>query len=49
MVMNPLGIVTATELTFSVLFVALLIWALSNYIYRSYSAPPYDQHDNAKL
>ncbi|CAH8355896.1 unnamed protein product [Eruca vesicaria subsp. sativa] len=49
MVMSPLGIVTVTELTFSLLFVALLIWPLSNYLYRSYSAPPYDHHDNAKL
>ncbi|XP_023636972.1 ferric reduction oxidase 4 isoform X1 [Capsella rubella] len=48
MVMNPLGIVTATELTFSLLFVALLVWALSNYLYLSYHVSLHN-HDNAKI
>jgi len=48
MVMNPLGIVTATELTFSLLFLALLVWALSNYLYLSYHVHLHN-HDNAKM
>ncbi|KAF2596239.1 hypothetical protein F2Q68_00012376 [Brassica cretica] len=48
MVMNPLGIVTATEFTFSILFVALLIWALANYLYISYFVSLHN-HDNAEL
>ncbi|XP_030934415.1 ferric reduction oxidase 4-like isoform X2 [Quercus lobata] len=32
LVMAPLGIVTATELAFSAMFIALLIWSLFNYI-----------------
>lgn len=48
MVMNPLGIVTATEFTFSILFVALLTWALANYLYISYYVSLHN-HDNAEL
>ncbi|KAF8097132.1 hypothetical protein N665_0294s0034 [Sinapis alba] len=48
MVMNPLGIVTATEFTFSILFVALLTWALANYLYISYFVSLHN-HDNAEL
>ncbi|GLT78044.1 hypothetical protein SLA2020_495930 [Shorea laevis] len=33
LVMAPLGIVTAVELLFAAMFVALLIWSLSNYLY----------------
>ncbi|KAK6925855.1 Ferric reductase, NAD binding domain, partial [Dillenia turbinata] len=32
LVMPPLGIVTAMELAFAVMFVALLIWSLANYL-----------------
>nr|GFA73568.1 ferric reduction oxidase 4-like [Tanacetum cinerariifolium] len=32
-VMNPLGIVTATEFMFSAMFVVLLGWSLGNYLY----------------
>ncbi|KAJ1385367.1 Ferric reductase, NAD binding domain [Sesbania bispinosa] len=35
-VMSPIGIVTAMELVFSVMFVALLIWSLSNYLHISF-------------
>ncbi|CAH2064742.1 unnamed protein product [Thlaspi arvense] len=48
MVMNPLGIVTSTDLTFSILFVSLLTWALANYLYISYNVQLYN-HDNAKI
>ncbi|KAG7564987.1 Ferric reductase transmembrane component-like domain [Arabidopsis suecica] len=48
MVMNPLGIVTATDLAFSILFVALLTWALANYLYISYNVKLHN-HDNAKI
>ncbi|XP_023900003.1 ferric reduction oxidase 4 [Quercus suber] len=33
LVMAPLGIVTATELAFAAMFIALLIWSLFNYIH----------------
>ncbi|XP_065869392.1 ferric reduction oxidase 4-like [Euphorbia lathyris] len=36
LVMNPLGIVTAVELAFSAMFIALLIWSLYNYLYISF-------------
>ncbi|KAK4837714.1 hypothetical protein QYF36_007861 [Acer negundo] len=36
MVMAPLGIVTALELTFGAMFIALLIWSLANYLYISF-------------
>ncbi|WCJ36700.1 ferric reduction oxidase 4 [Euphorbia peplus] len=36
LVMNPLGIVTAVEIAFSSMFVALLIWSLANYLYISF-------------
>ncbi|XP_062149736.1 ferric reduction oxidase 4-like isoform X3 [Alnus glutinosa] len=36
LVMAPLGIVTAVELAFAAMFVALLIWSLSNYLYFSF-------------
>ncbi|MCD7463949.1 hypothetical protein HAX54_051761 [Datura stramonium] len=36
-VMEPLGIVNAVELTFAAMFTLLLIWSLANYIYVSYS------------
>ncbi|KAM3319939.1 ferric reduction oxidase 4 [Capsicum chacoense] len=36
-VMEPLGIVNAVELTFAAMFTLLLIWSLVNYIYVSYS------------
>ncbi|XP_050252220.1 ferric reduction oxidase 4-like [Quercus robur] len=36
LVMAPLGIVTAMELAFAAMFVALLIWSLSNYLYVSF-------------
>ncbi|KAK4571502.1 hypothetical protein RGQ29_030080 [Quercus rubra] len=36
LVMAPLGIVTATELAFAAMFIALLIWSLSNYLYVSF-------------
>ncbi|XP_010545917.1 PREDICTED: ferric reduction oxidase 4 isoform X1 [Tarenaya hassleriana] len=48
MVMNPLGIVTATEFTFSILFVALLVWSLGNYLYISYNVHLHND-DNAKI
>lgn len=32
----PLGIVSAVELCFAVMFVALLIWSLANYLYVSF-------------
>ncbi|MFQ6671353.1 hypothetical protein Gotur_035928 [Gossypium turneri] len=35
-VMAPLGIVSALELTFAAMFVALLIWSLANYLYVSF-------------
>ncbi|KAJ1384985.1 hypothetical protein SESBI_42052 [Sesbania bispinosa] len=36
LVMSPIGIVTSMELTFSAMFVALLIWSLSNYLHTSF-------------
>ncbi|KAL6964344.1 ferric-chelate reductase (NADH) [Sarracenia purpurea var. burkii] len=33
---QPLGIVTAMELVFTVMFAALLIWSLANYLYWSF-------------
>ncbi|ESR35249.1 hypothetical protein CICLE_v10007201mg [Citrus x clementina] len=36
LVMAPLGIVTAIELTIAVMFVAFLIWSLANYLYVSF-------------
>ncbi|KAL5813074.1 hypothetical protein ACOSQ3_028024 [Xanthoceras sorbifolium] len=36
MVMSPLGIVTALELTFAAMFIALLIWSLANYLHVSF-------------
>ncbi|MCD7469438.1 hypothetical protein HAX54_008485 [Datura stramonium] len=36
LVMEPLGIVNAVELTFAAMFTVLLIWSLANYIYISY-------------
>lgn len=35
-VMAPLGIVSALELMFAAMFVALLIWSLANYLYVSF-------------
>ncbi|KAL3630633.1 hypothetical protein CASFOL_023617 [Castilleja foliolosa] len=35
-VMAPLGIVNAIELTFAAMFIALLIWSLANYLYVSF-------------
>ncbi|KAG8381271.1 hypothetical protein BUALT_Bualt06G0105200 [Buddleja alternifolia] len=35
-VMAPLGIVNAVELTFAAMFIALLIWSLANYLYVSF-------------
>ncbi|TYH52809.1 hypothetical protein ES332_D09G053500v1 [Gossypium tomentosum] len=35
-VMAPLGIVSALEITFAAMFVALLIWSLANYLYLSF-------------
>ncbi|XP_070053306.1 ferric reduction oxidase 4-like [Nicotiana tomentosiformis] len=34
--MAPLGIVNAVELAFAVMFIALLVWSLSNYVYISF-------------
>ncbi|GMI75541.1 ferric reduction oxidase 4 [Hibiscus trionum] len=36
LVMAPLGIVSALELIFAAMFVALLIWSLANYLYVSF-------------
>lgn len=36
LVMSPLGIVTALELVFAVMFVVLLIWSLANYLQVSF-------------
>ncbi|XP_059304747.1 ferric reduction oxidase 4-like isoform X1 [Lycium ferocissimum] len=36
LVMEPLGIVNAVELTFAAMFTVLLIWSLANYVYVSY-------------
>ncbi|CAK9176895.1 unnamed protein product [Ilex paraguariensis] len=36
LVMAPLGIVTAMELVFAAMFVALLIWSLANYLHFSF-------------
>ncbi|XP_049378966.1 ferric reduction oxidase 4-like [Solanum stenotomum] len=36
-VMEPLGIVNAVELSFAVMFIVLLIWSLANYIYISFN------------
>lgn len=35
--MAPLGIVTASELIFSTMFIALLIWSFANYLYVSFT------------
>ncbi|KAL0317820.1 UNVERIFIED_CONTAM: Ferric reduction oxidase 4 [Sesamum angustifolium] len=35
MVMAPLGIVNAVELTFAAMFIALLIWSLANYLWQA--------------
>lgn len=32
----PLGIVTAVELSFGAMFIALLVWSLANYLYVSF-------------
>lgn len=32
----PLGIVTAMELSFGAMFIALLVWSLANYLYVSF-------------
>jgi hypothetical protein len=34
--MAPLGTVTAMELAFLAMFIALLIWSLGNYLYVSF-------------
>ncbi|XVF50866.1 hypothetical protein PTKIN_Ptkin04bG0138100 [Pterospermum kingtungense] len=39
LVMAPLGIVSALELIFAAMFVALLIWSLANYLYVSFGHP----------
>ncbi|XP_012090199.2 ferric reduction oxidase 4 isoform X1 [Jatropha curcas] len=36
LVMAPLGIFTAVEIAFAVMFIALLIWSLANYLYVSF-------------
>ncbi|KAG8652945.1 ferric reduction oxidase 4 isoform X2 [Manihot esculenta] len=36
LVMAPLGIVTAMEIAFAAMFIALLIWSLANYLYVSF-------------
>ncbi|XP_015571193.2 ferric reduction oxidase 4-like [Ricinus communis] len=36
LVMAPLGIVTAMEIAFSAMFIALMIWSLANYLYISF-------------
>lgn len=36
LVMSPIGVVTVMELTFAVMFGALLIWSLSNYLHTSF-------------
>lgn len=35
-VVAPLGIVSAIELAFGAMFIALLIWSLANYLYVSF-------------
>ncbi|KAJ6735278.1 FERRIC REDUCTION OXIDASE 4-RELATED [Salix purpurea] len=35
LVMAPLGIVTAMELAFAAMFIALLIWSLANYLWQA--------------
>uniref|UniRef100_A0A7N0TF09 FAD-binding FR-type domain-containing protein n=1 Tax=Kalanchoe fedtschenkoi TaxID=63787 RepID=A0A7N0TF09_KALFE len=39
LVMAPLGIVSATELIFAAMFIALLIWSLANYLLVSFRHP----------
>lgn len=34
--MAPLGVVKAMELAFGLMFIALLIWSLANYLYVSF-------------
>ncbi|KAG7590957.1 hypothetical protein ISN45_Aa01g000400 [Arabidopsis thaliana x Arabidopsis arenosa] len=36
LVKGPLGIVTVTEVMFLTMFMALLLWSLTNYIYRTF-------------
>lgn len=36
LVMAPLGIVSAVELTFAAMFILLMIWSLANYLYVSW-------------
>ncbi|KAH1230652.1 Ferric reduction oxidase 4 [Glycine max] len=36
LVMSPIGIVTSMEIIFALMFVALLIWSLSNYLHTSF-------------
>ncbi|XP_050224873.1 ferric reduction oxidase 4-like [Mercurialis annua] len=38
LVMAPLGIVTAMEVAFATMFIALLIWSLANYLYISFGS-----------
>ncbi|XP_045808015.1 ferric reduction oxidase 5-like [Trifolium pratense] len=38
LVMSPIGIVTSMELIFAFMFVALLIWSLSNYLHISFGS-----------
>lgn len=33
LVMAPLGIVSAVELTFAAMFIVLLVWSLANYLH----------------
>ncbi|PKI63526.1 hypothetical protein CRG98_016193, partial [Punica granatum] len=46
-VMAPLGVVSAIELVFGVMFITLLIWSLSNYLYVSFGQ--LHNHDGAKV
>ncbi|KAI4351669.1 hypothetical protein L6164_006010 [Bauhinia variegata] len=46
-VMSPIGIVTATELAFTVMFAALLIWSLANYLRTSFMH--LHRHEGAEL
>lgn len=48
MVMAPLGIVNAVELTFAAMFIALLVWSLANYIYVSIKWPHMHHPGRAK-
>ena len=36
LVNGPLGIVTVTEVMFLTMFMALLLWSLANYMYRTF-------------